>query len=99
MGRIYAKVQKNKMNQDLDEILAMLDDMKGEDFQISKQKILNRLEEMIPESKEKQSEPVDTGIGLKHALHRPIRNDSNHSNRFESLFFTFVVRTHIVMVL
>lgn len=63
MGRIYAKAQKDKMNQDLAEILAMLDDMKGEDFQISRQKILDRLEEMMAESEKKQSEPVKTESG------------------------------------
>lgn len=63
MSRIYAKAQKDKMNQDLNEILAMLDDMKDEDFQISRQKVLDRLEEMITESKEKQSEPVETRSG------------------------------------
>lgn len=58
MGRIFAKAQKDIANKELDEILAMLDDMKDEDFQISKQKILDRLDEMILESEKKQIEPI-----------------------------------------
>ena len=47
MERIYAKARREQRNHDLDEILAMLDSLKGEDFQVSKQKIMSRLDEMI----------------------------------------------------
>lgn len=63
MDRIYAKAQRKKRNRDLDEILAMLDDLKDEDFQISKQKILARLDEMIAENEVHPSETVETGNG------------------------------------
>ena len=44
MGRIYAKAQQEKMNRNLNEILAMLDNLKDENCQISKQKILDCLD-------------------------------------------------------
>lgn len=49
MERIYAKARREQRNRDLDEIIAMLDSLKDEDFQISKQKILARLDEMVSE--------------------------------------------------
>lgn len=49
MERIYTKARREQRNRDLDEILAMLDSLKGEDFRISKQKVLARLDEMVSE--------------------------------------------------
>ena len=61
MDRIYAKAQREKLNQDLDELLAMIDDMKDEDFQISRQKILDRLNEWITEGK--NADPAKSEAG------------------------------------
>ncbi|RKI68138.1 N-acetyltransferase [bacterium 1xD42-67] len=67
MGEVYAKAQKEKLNQSLNEILAMLEEMKGtsegDDFQIGKQKILARLEEMIAEDKRPLSTVIRTNDG------------------------------------
>jgi len=71
MERIYAKALKDKMNwernQDLNEILAMLDGMQGtpegDNFQIGKQEILARLEEMILKSEKKAAKLTTTGDG------------------------------------
>lgn len=67
MGEVYAKAQKEKLNRSLNEILAMLEDMKdtpeGEDFQIGKQKILARLENMIAEDEQRRSTVVKTNDG------------------------------------
>lgn len=65
MGRIYAKAQKEKLSQDqnVNEILAMLEDLKGEDFQIGKQRILARLEEMIADIERQKAELTESGSG------------------------------------
>lgn len=67
MGEVYAKAQKEKLNKSLNEILAMLEEMKGtpegDDFQIGKQKILARLEEMIAEDKRQPSTVIRTNNG------------------------------------
>lgn len=67
MGDIYAKAQKEKLNRSLDEILTMLEDMKGtpegDDFQIGKKKILARLEEMIAEDEGRPSSVIKTNNG------------------------------------
>lgn len=63
MGRIYAKAQREKLNQNLNEILGMLNDLKGEDFQTGKEKILTRLEEMIAEAEKRSSESEEIGDG------------------------------------
>lgn len=51
MDKIFAKAQKDRLNRDLNEILAVLDGMKGsaegENFQIGKQEVLARLKGMI----------------------------------------------------
>ena len=61
MGRIYAKAQQEKMNRNLNEILAMLDNLKDENCQISKQKILDCLKEMMTENESQQSEIMGHG--------------------------------------
>ena len=61
MGRIYAKAQREKMNRNLNEILAMLDNLKDENCQISRQKILDCLKEMMTENESQQSEIMGTG--------------------------------------
>jgi RimJ/RimL family protein N-acetyltransferase len=67
MGEVYAKAQKERLNRSLNEILAMLEEMKGtpegEDFQIGKQKILARLEEMITEDQRPLSTVIRTNNG------------------------------------
>lgn len=60
MERIYAKARREQRNHDLDEILAMLDSLKGEDFQVSKQKIMSRLDEMIVGLNTPPPEPEST---------------------------------------
>lgn len=59
MDRIYAKAQRERMEQqkkqhskDLSEILAILDAEEGNDFQVIKGKVIARLEEMIAESEQ-----------------------------------------------
>lgn len=67
MGDIYAKAQKAKLNRSLDEILTMLEEMEGtlegDNFQIGKQKILARLEEMIAEDEGRLSSVIKTNDG------------------------------------
>lgn len=63
MGRIFAKAEREKFKQDMDEILALFDDMDGENFQMSKQTILSRLEEMIAEPETESSESTESSDG------------------------------------
>lgn len=63
MGRIYAKAQREKMNRNLNEILAMIDDLKDENCQISKQKILARLKGMMAENEGHQMETLEIENG------------------------------------
>jgi RimJ/RimL family protein N-acetyltransferase len=64
MGKIFEQAEKNQLNQYLDEILAMLETMKengeAENFQeVGKQKVLDRLHEMI-DSSERRTAAANT---------------------------------------
>lgn len=59
MGTIYKKAQDEKLEHQLDELLGMLEEMKGtsdeDNFETSgKEKLLNRLNEMIEDRKEEK---------------------------------------------